>query len=168
MSVNFDKDVQASGDITKNMTFYLPKPAAPKVDVGSGWTKAPPDNTQELLDEVQQYFTLEDAAFRTPVEKSVHRVMYAASVKEIKEVETLKEQFGADVSFQLWWQVTKLDVIDYISADDRQQWEPDWSPMDFEVQNEASGTDGGASIGSTRSRLVIMDGQVMASNNIHT
>lgn len=168
-SVNFeDRDVLKSGDITKNMTFYLPKPTAPKVDVGAGWTKAPPDNTQELLDEVKKFFTMEDTAFRTPVEKGAHRVIYAASVKEIKEVETLQERFGADASFQLWWQVTKLDVIDYISADDRQQWEPEWSPMDFEVQNEASGTDGGASIRRTRSRLVILDDQVMVSNNMRT
>ena len=168
MSVNFgDEGVQA-GDITKNMTMYLPKPTAPNVDVGSGWSPAPPDNTKAMLDEFETFFSQADTAFRSPVDKEAHRVIYAASVKEIKEVETLQERFGADVSFQVWWQVTKLDVVAYIPSVDRQTWKPEWSPPDFEVQNEASGTDGGASIGETRTRLVVLDGQVMATKTIFT
>lgn len=168
MSVNFgNTKVVDTGDITQNMTFYLPKPTVPKVDVGPGWTKAPRDNTQKMLDEVQQYFGMEDAAFRSPVDNEPHQVVYAASIEKIEDVETLEERFGADVSFQMWWQVTKLDVIDYISAADRQNWEPEWSPLEFEIQNEAGGSDGGALIQKSGSQLVVLENKVMATKTIY-
>lgn len=66
-----------------------------------------------MLDEIESYFIHGNNAFRSPVDNEPHTVRYTAAIKEIKEVETMNERFGAEASIQFWWRITVIDVIDY-------------------------------------------------------
>ena len=113
VACNFqDKEVKATGDITKNITFFLMKPTALET-VCPGWTPQLNDSTPKMLDEIESYFIHGNGAFRSPSSTEPHTVRYTAAIKEIKEVETMNERFGAEASIQFWWRVSVIDVIEY-------------------------------------------------------
>ena len=115
-SINFLKEgvniANAGDDVGKNMTFYFPKPT-PTTSVCKGLVPTLPDNTAGQIEEATRFFSAPPAAFRSAADKSAQHVTYTATFGTINRVETLLERFDAEVTVQLWWQITKADAVEY-------------------------------------------------------
>ena len=150
--VNFaSPEVVETGDITKNIAFYFAEP--PSVRVGGVCTDFLPlteSPTTAKLEQLGQYFEADDDCFRAPNDNSKHVVTYLANFGAILQVETTFERFGAKLTVSLAWDITKVDIVDYIAADSSPTWRPAWSPPPFAVVNPATGREERLQIGSGR------------------
>ena len=71
---------------------------------------------------------------------------FDASFDAIHQVETMQLRFGASLIIDLAWEITKLDIVDYVAGDGSVDWSPEWSPAPLVVSNPASIVDSGLSI----------------------
>jgi hypothetical protein len=74
---------------------------------------------------------------------------------QVTAVDTRQERFGGTVTITLTWQVTKMDVVEFVAAPDRDEWEPAFTPPAFEVTNPAAG-DGAALITTKSSSITLV------------
>lgn len=130
-----------TGDWSQNCKFNLAQPLAKEL-IGLAIAPPPADSTDELLAEIVDYFTSPDNMFRPPVNKTKHTVLMHLTYDDITQVDTPMERFGATVTIEFTWKITKEDVVDYVAAPDRDAWEPRFTPPMFEVTNPAAGSAG--------------------------
>jgi hypothetical protein len=143
--VNFkDKQVRETGDPTSNMTFFLARPRAGDTDGGGGsliapgFDPAPIDRTIRKHKELQQIIGGKKNKFRPTLSDGPVEIRYWSGFKEIMQVDTQYEMFGAEVEITQEWAITRMDAADWVAASDRQSWLPSsFVPPQLEVHNEA-------------------------------
>lgn len=153
--VNFKAPaVKETGDITKNIAFYFAEPqSVRRENVCPDFLPIKESPTSAKLDKLGHYFEADDDAFRKPNDDSKHVVTYAAKFGAILQVESVFERFGAKLSVTLSWDITKLDIVDFVASNDSPTWRPAWSPPSFTIVNPATGREDNLQIGSGRIKV---------------
>lgn len=142
--VNFkDPAVQLTGDITKNIAFYFTEPIPTEIPgVCPGLRPPLKSPIGARLDKLGSYFEAEDSAFRSPANPAKHSVWYRPIFEEVLQIDTLGSAFGATMILELSWEITKLDIVDYVASDASPKWQPAWCPVALEVDNPANVKEG--------------------------
>jgi len=72
--------------------------------------------------------------------KETPTVSYSLKFETIHECSPASEMFGATITLIQKWQISRLDVADYLACVDRATWVPlSFTPPPFEATNEALG-----------------------------
>lgn len=140
-----DKKVRETGDPTANMSYFLAKSRPGDKDgsggsaVAPGFDPKPPDRTIKKHKELNMIIGGKKNQFRSTMpDAGPVEIRYKYDFKEVLQVDTEKEMFGAIVVIQQEWPITKPDAADYVASTDRHYWTPkSFMPPELEVDNEA-------------------------------
>lgn len=140
-----DKKVRESGDPTANMSYFLAKSRAGDRDGGGGsgvapgFDPPPVDRTIKKHKELNVIIGGKNNKFRsTSADSGPIEIKYKAEFKEVLQVDTENEMFGAIVVIWQEWAITRPDAADYVASTDRRTWVPkSFMPPRLQVHNEA-------------------------------
>lgn len=155
MGVNFSSQhVVKTGDITGNIAFYFVEPSTTRVEgCCPNFMPAKESPTTAKLEKLGVYLEADDDAFRKPNDTSKHVVSVESSFESILQVETTFERFGAKLTVEISWDITKLDIVDYIASNNSPDWRPAWSPPAFVITNPATNREENLQIGSRKIKI---------------
>lgn len=161
------KAVLAGGDITALMSFCFPRGGQDDLLRGStvipGFQPLMADQHDTRHQELLQFFHYKNK-FRAP--SAIPVVHFSFKFDTVNDAKPEDEVFGATITLIEKWQISRLDVADYLACADRTAWAPlSFDPPSFEVANAAHNMQigavsgraavGGLSVQKERTHLVI-------------
>eukprot|EP00041_Stephanoeca_diplocostata_P027630 m.764125 g.764125 ORF g.764125 m.764125 type:complete len:698 (-) comp23213_c0_seq3:102-2195(-) len=160
-SVDFNKFRSVSADPWSNVNFLMYQPyAAFERHKEIICEQLSPLPANDDLEQWKRFFWSEDTPQKMPLYLSMRRketgsfdtkgssmglssgndvprrTEYQTHFKNVKSISPRGEDFTAELTVKLRWQITKLDIITYLGAGShRSTWQPGWTPPKFYIHN---------------------------------